>query len=77
MNNTLQQSPQQSSMVDDAPRTLTCLVEGKSGLFEVKITGNRSILGLKDFKNCVFSNVNVMDLTLWKVGMTMGQQQHI
>lgn len=56
-------------MIDDAPRTLMCLVEGKSRLFKVEITGSRSIPELKDLiieqgKNRVFSEVDVMDLTL-------------
>jgi hypothetical protein len=34
-------------MVDDAPRTLVCLIEGESSLFEVEPTGSMNIIKLK------------------------------
>ena len=61
-------------MADDAPRALTCLIEGDSSLFPVSVTGDENIMVLKDLirekrKNGVLSNVDAADLTLWKVRM--------
>jgi hypothetical protein len=70
---TLQQSP----MADDAFRALNCLVEGDPFLFKVKTTGSMEIYELKELileqgnYHGVLRSVNVIDLTLWKVRMTM------
>jgi hypothetical protein len=65
-------------MTDDAPRALTCLIEGETSLFRVKPTGSMDILELKDLihekgKNGVLSIVDAKDLVLWKVRMTMAR----
>ena len=61
-------------MADDHPRTLTCLIEGDSSLFQVNSTGDKNIFNLKKLiweegKRGVLSNVDAKDLTLWKVRM--------
>jgi len=61
-------------MADDAPRTLTCLIEGDSSLFQVNSTGDKNIFNLKKLiweegKRGVLSNVDAKDLILWKVRM--------
>jgi hypothetical protein len=63
-------------MADDASRSLICLIEGESTLFEVEPTGSTNIMKLKDLikekcKNGVLGNIDAKDLTLWKVRMTM------
>jgi hypothetical protein len=66
-------------MVDDAPPALLCLIEGESSLFRVTPTTDIDIIALKDLikeklKNSMLSDVDAITLTLWKVGMTMGQR---
>jgi hypothetical protein len=68
--------PQQSSMADDTPRTLVCLIEGISVVFKIMPTGGMNIMDLKNLvkekgKNSMFSDVDAYDLTLWKVGISM------
>jgi Crinkler effector protein N-terminal domain len=70
-----------SSMADDAPRALLCLIAGESVSFIVKPTGSMDIIDLKDLikekrKNGALSGIVAKDLTLWKVRMTdHGQRQ--
>ena len=60
-------------MADDAIRALICLIEGESSLFRVKPTGSMVIIELKELikEEGINGSVNAMDLTLWKVRMTM------
>jgi hypothetical protein len=66
--------PQQSSMADDTPRSLICLIEGQSEVFAVKASGGMMIMELKDLVKEKGINDNVVlakDLTLRKVRMSM------
>jgi hypothetical protein len=62
-------------MVDDAPRTLVCLIEGESLLFEVEATGGMNIIKLKKLikEEGIDATEHVLakNLTLWRVRMTM------
>ena len=60
---------------------LTRLIAGKSSAFRVTPKENEDIIDLRELikekgKNSVFSDVDAMDLTLWKVRMIVGQPQH-
>jgi hypothetical protein len=62
-------------MADDA-LFLKCLIQGQSEMFRVKATGSMEIFELKELiheqgKNGDFRSVDVKDLILWKVRMTM------
>jgi hypothetical protein len=66
-------------MTDDAPRALTCLIEGETSLFRVKPTGSMDILELKDLIhekgiNDTEHAVLAKDLVLWKVRMSMARE---
>jgi hypothetical protein len=57
------------------------LIAGESSAFRIMPKENKDITDLRELikdkgKNRVFSDVDVMDLTLWKVRMIMGQRQH-
>jgi len=61
-------------MVDDAPRTLGCLIEGNLIPFTVKVTGDMFISKLKDLiKAQAFfpAMFQAKDLIMWKVRTRM------
>jgi len=71
----LSPKPQQSSMADDTPRDLQCLIKGEPVAFRVELKGSKNIIELKDLikqegMNGVLKFVDAKDLILWKVRMT-------
>jgi hypothetical protein len=67
--------PQQSSMADDAPCALLCLIQGESVLFRVEPKRSVDIIELqkmiKEENSNRLQSVDASALTLWKVRMTI------